>query len=210
MTEKKQTVASLLENKPQQQGSGSGFTDEKPLVIGITGASGAIYARRTAQLAREAGVPVELVVSKPGMQVIRYEKESDLLDDSYKIHDIDNFFAAPASGTANYRGMVVVPCSMGTLGKIATASGDNLLTRAADVMLKERRPLILVPREAPMNLIHLENQVSAARAGAIIIPASPHFYQHPLTIEDLVDTVVARILDQLKIPHHIGQPWGQK
>jgi len=182
----------------------------KPILLGITGASGAIYALRFAEHARRLGYEVEAVVTEAGMQVLRYEKSAALLENCMRIYANNDFFAAPASGSSDYTGMAVLPCSMGTLGKIAAGLGDNLLTRAADVCLKERRPLVLVPREMPLSALHLENMLRLQRAGAVILPACPHFYQHPSSIDDLVDTVLAKVFSQLGLPHDLSQPWGNR
>lgn len=179
-----------------------------PVLLGITGASGSLYAKRFVHHALRLQIPVEAVVTVAGMQVLRYEHCADLLENCAAVYNIDDFFAAPASGSSLYAGMAVLPCSMGTLGKIATGIGDNLLTRAADVCLKERRPLVVVPREMPLSAIHLENMLRLQRAGASLLPACPHFYQHPQSIDELVDTVVAKVFSQLGLEHDLGKPWG--
>ena len=162
-------------------------------ILGVTGASGAIYAKRTAMHLKRLGHHVTALVTPPGKGVIRYEEQSALFDYVDAQPDVTDFFAECASGSADYAGMVVVPCSMGTLGRIASGTSDNLLIRAADVCLKERRPLIVVPREMPYNMIH-----------------SPHFYDRPKTIDEAVDTVVAKILMHLKAFPGVGdvvKPW---
>ena len=166
-------------------------------VLGVTGASGAIYATRTAVYLKKFGHGVSLIVTAPGREVVEFEGQAALFDSADKVFAVDDFFAECASGSADYAGMVVVPCSMGTLGRIAAGTSDNLLVRSADVCLKERRPLVIVPREMPYNLIHLENMERVTRAGAVVIPASPQFYSKPVTVEELVDTVVAKILKHL-------------
>ena len=166
-------------------------------VLGVTGASGAVYATRTAMHLKRLGHAVSLIVTAPGREVVEYEGQTALFDLADKTFNVDDFFAECASGSADYAGMAVVPCSMGTLGRIASGTSDNLLVRSADVCLKERRPLVIVPREMPYNLIHIENMERVTRAGAVVIPASPQFYSRPATIEDLVDTVVAKILKHL-------------
>jgi 4-hydroxy-3-polyprenylbenzoate decarboxylase len=180
------------------------------ILIAVTGASGAIYARRLQEELSSAGEEVELILSHSGRQVVQYEKQSALLNAGCVEHDVDNFFAPPASGSAPYRAMVIVPASMGTIGRIAAGTGDNLLVRAADVFLKEKRSCIIVPREMPMHQMHLENMARLAGLGATILPASPHFYNHPQSIDDVVNTVVARILDHLQVSHELEQPWGTK
>jgi 4-hydroxy-3-polyprenylbenzoate decarboxylase len=163
------------------------------IILGITGASGAIYAKRFLQLAKKKNFAVELIVTKMGKEVLKHEACETILQHK-KIHRIDDFFAPPATGSSEYLGMAILPCSMGTLGKIAAGTSNNLLIRAADVCLKENRPLVLVPREMPFNEIHLKNMLRLKKAGAMIIPACPHFYKHPRNIEELVDTVVERVL----------------
>ncbi len=166
-------------------------------VLGVTGASGAIYATRTAMHLKRLGHGVSLIVTKPGREVVEYEGQASLFDFADKVFAVDDFFAECASGSTDYAGMAVVPCSMGTLGRIAAGTSDNLLVRSADVCLKERRPLVIVPREMPYNLIHLENMERVTRAGAVVIPASPQFYSRSTTVEQLADTVVAKILKHL-------------
>lgn len=166
-------------------------------ILGVTGASGAIYAARTAMHLKRLGHEISLIMTKPGREVVEFEGQGALFDYADRVFNVDDFFAECASGSASYMGMAVVPCSMGTLGRIAAGTSDNLLVRAADVCLKERRPLVIVPREMPYNLIHIENMERVTRAGAIVIPASPQFYSKPSSIEELVDTVVAKILKHL-------------
>jgi len=168
------------------------------ILLGITGASGALYAKRFLRYAEERGFAAELIVSKNGEAVLKHEGCEDILRNCAKIHKIDDFFAPPATGSSDYLGMAILPCSMGTLGRIAAGTSDNLLIRAADVCLKENRPLVLVPREMPLSEIHLENMLKLKRAGATIIPACPHFYKHPATLEELADTVVERVFALLK------------
>ena len=180
------------------------------LVVGITGASGAIYAQRFLRLAVDLYKNVYLVLSDQAIQVASTELGITLSRDSFdpqpwlgkrpeNLHLLDgkNFFTPPASGSFRHDGMVVLPCSMGTAGRIANGISNDLLTRSADVCLKEQRPLILVPREMPWNLIHLRNFTQLAEAGATILPASPSWYHNPKTLEDLADTVVARIFQVL-------------
>ena len=143
------------------------------------------------------GHDISLIVTRPGREVVEFEEQSRLFDYAANVFDVDDFFAECASGSSDYAGMVVAPCSMGTLGRIAAGTSDNLLVRSADVCLKEHCPLVIVPREMPYNLIHIENMERVTRAGAIVIPASPQFYSRPSTIEELVDTVVAKVLKHL-------------
>jgi 4-hydroxy-3-polyprenylbenzoate decarboxylase len=193
--------------------------------VAITGASGSLYAERTLVHLAASGVVerINLILSGAAETVAQVELGVDLRGanskkinewiglpgDSRLIHlqRLDNMAARPSSGSHPQEGMVVVPCSMGTLGAIASGAGTNLIHRAADVTLKEGRRLILVPRETPYNAIHLENMLRLARAGAHIIPASPGFYHRPRTIEALVDHLVFRILDHLGVPHSQATRW---
>ena len=195
------------------------------LTVAITGASGSIYAHRTLlQLAASGAVErVNLIMSGSALTVARVELGVDLGEaDSARInewlglppasklvrpHRLDNLAATPASGSHMQAGMVVVPCSMGTLGAIASGAGTNLIHRAADVTLKEGRKLVLVPRETPYSAIHLENMLKLAHAGARILPASPAFYHRPRSIEEMVDHLVFRILDQFGVPHSQATRW---
>lgn len=182
-------------------------------ILGVTGASGAIYATRTAMHLKRLGHEVSLVVTAPGRDVVKFEGQQALFDYADRTFDVDDFFAECASGSADYAGMAAVPCSMGTLGRIAAGTSDNLLVRSADVCLKERRPLVIVPREMPYNLIHIENMERVTRAGAVVVPASPQFYSRPASIEELVDTVVAKILKHLGAASaedcaEIVKPWN--
>jgi 4-hydroxy-3-polyprenylbenzoate decarboxylase len=193
--------------------------------VAITGASGSIYAQRTLVHLAASGVVerINLIMSDAARTVARVELGVDLGEaDRHKInswlglepgsrlihlHRLDNVAARPSSGSHPQQGMVIVPCSMGTLGAIASGAGTNLIHRAADVTLKESRRLVLVPRETPYNAIHLENMLRLSRAGAHIIPASPGFYHRPRTIEALVDHLVFRILDHLGVPHSQTTQW---
>ena len=190
---------------------------DAPVHFGITGASGAPYAVRLLRALNELQVPVRLMVSNYGWRLLAEEADihdADGLRDAtgdwgrVQLFEPSNRGATPASGSAASRGMVICPCSMGTLGSIAAGTSRDLVERAADVTLKERRPLILVPRETPLSLIHLENMVRLARAGATILPAAPGFYNRPGSIEDLVDFVVARILAHLGIDSGLTRRWS--
>jgi 4-hydroxy-3-polyprenylbenzoate decarboxylase len=195
------------------------------LTVAITGASGTIYAHRTlVHMAASGAVErINLIFSGTALVVARVEmgvnlREGDrsavnewvgLPEDSklIRVHRLDNLAATPASGSHPQDGMLIVPCSMGTLGAVATGAGTNLIHRAADVTLKEGRKLVIVPRETPYNAIHLENMLRLSRAGARILPASPGFYHRPQTILELVDHLVFRILDQFGIPHARRTQW---
>ena len=195
------------------------------LTVAITGASGTIYAHRTLQLLAASGVveTINLIMSGTSATVAQVEMGVNLRDpDAAKINAwlglepdsklirywrLDNLAAKPSSGSNKQAGMIVVPCSMGTLGAIASGAGTNLIHRAADVCLKEGRKLLLVPRETPYNAIHLENMLRLSRAGATILPASPGFYHRPKTIDELVEHLCFRILDQFDIPHSKKSQW---
>ncbi len=187
-----------------------------PVTFGITGASGAPYAVRLLRALNDSGTPVRLIVSGYGLRLLAEESGIDGIDalraatgdwSRVELYDSLDRGATPASGSAPSAGMVVCPCSMGTLASIAAGTSRNLVERAADVALKERRPLILVPRETPLSLIHLENMTRLTRAGATIMPAAPGFYHRPRSIDDMVDFVAARILDHLGVEHGIGKRW---
>lgn len=195
------------------------------LTVAITGASGAIYAYRTLVHLAASGVVerINLIVSDSAKTVGMVELGFDWRAANEKkinewiglppeakiirLHRLDNMAAKPSSGSHPQAGMIIVPCSMGTLGAIASGAGANLIHRAADVTLKEARKLVVVPRETPYNAIHLENLLKLARAGAQILPASPGFYHRPQTIEALVDHLCFRILDQFGIPHSTATRW---
>ncbi len=198
-----------------------------PLILGMTGASGADYGLRLLHCLLETGHPVHLLLSKAAQVVIHMETElrlpgrphdiQQVLTEHYRcdpgqlrVYGQDEWTAPPASGSALARAMVVCPCTTGALAAIANGNSDNLLERAADVTLKERRKLILVPRETPLSVIHLENMLRLARAGAVILPANPGFYYRPTRIAELVDFIVARVLDQLDIPHALVPRWGRE
>ena len=171
------------------------------LVIGATGASGAIYLQRLLAKIDAVAHEVHLISSAFAKQVIAEEIGELLVPAGVHQHGDKSMNVPFASGSARFDAMVIVPCSMGTLGRIAAGTSDTALLRAADVFLKERRQLILVPRETPWNLIHARNVVTVMEAGATVLPASPGFYSRPQSIEDVADTVVARILDQLGLPN---------
>lgn len=190
------------------------------IVLAITGASGSIYGLRLLEELLKAGHQVTLVASASGREVCRFETGVDLdaADDlkqrwrlpeaDLTLRGVDDLWAPEASGSAAPDAMVIAPCSMGTVGRIAAGISGSLIERAADVMLKERRPLLLLPRETPFSSIHLENLLKLSQAGARIVPAMPAFYQKPATMEDLVDFVVGKLLDQLGIEHRLFRRWG--
>ncbi|HKW09844.1 MAG TPA: flavin prenyltransferase UbiX [Gemmatimonadaceae bacterium] len=193
---------------------------ERPIVFAITGASGAPYAVRLLEQLIRARRQVQLVISTHGLRLLETETGvrtaaelrervgADGWDAYVSVFEDADRGAAPASGSALNAGMVICPCSMGTLSAISAGASRSLVERAADVALKERRPLVLVPRESPLSAIHLENMLRVTRAGAIVLPASPGFYHRPASIEDLVDFVVARVLDHLGVEHTLAGRWG--
>lgn len=191
-----------------------------PLVFAITGASGAPYAVRVLEQLVAAKRPVSLIVSDHGWRLLDVEEEISSIEELrdrvggsgwdavVKVFDDRDRGAAPASGSALSSGMLICPCSMGTLSAIALGASRSLIERAADVTLKERRKLIVVPRETPLSLVHLENMVRLTRAGGIVLPAAPAFYHAPTEMSDLVDFIAARILDHLGVPHSLITRWG--
>ena len=184
---------------------------QRRLLVAITGASGAVYGLRLLQvLGAMPGVQVHAVVSDAGWLTLRHEL--DMQADALRalvhtLHDAAHLGAGPASGSFRCDGMVVAPCSMRTLAAIAHGLSDNLVTRAADVMLKERRRLVLMARETPLHLGHLRNMVSVTEMGAIVCPPMPAFYLRPKSLDDLVDASVARVLDLLDVPHALSERW---
>ena len=194
---------------------------ERRLVVAVTGASGALYAVRFLRQAARHFDRIYVMLSENAAAVFATETGGKLTapvqaraylgdDDAWDaitFLDTKDYFSPPASGSFVHDGMVVIPCSMGTLGRIATGISNDLTTRAADVCLKERRKLILVTRDTPLNLIHLRNMVTVTEAGAIVLPAVPAFYYQPKTVEDVVDTVVARVLQNLGVPQDLMPQW---
>jgi 4-hydroxy-3-polyprenylbenzoate decarboxylase len=199
----------------------------KTICLALTGASGMPYGLRLLECLLAAGCRVQLLYSPAAQIVARQEMDFELPSrpaeakaallarlpaadpEMLAVFGREEWFAPVASGSNPPDAMVVCPCSMGTLAGIAQGLSDNLIERAADVVLKESRKLILVPRETPFSIIHLENMLRLARAGAVILPPSPGFYGHPQAVGDLVDFVVARILDQLAVPHALLPRWGE-
>ena len=193
---------------------------ERPIVLAVTGASGAPYAVRLLETLVAHERRVSLIVSDHGLRLLdtelgirsvaelRERVGSGAWDEMVHVYDDRDRGAAPASGSALTAGMVICPCSMGTLSALAAGASRSLVERAGDVALKERRRLILVPRETPYSAIHLDNMLTLTRAGAIVLPASPGFYHRPRTIDDLVNFVVARVLDHLGVEHTLVPRWG--
>ena len=193
-------------------------TPALPVILALTGASGAPYGVRLLDVLARNKIPTELIISSHGWRLL--ETEAGITDDaglkartggdwsSVTVHPDDDRGAGPASGSHRTRGMVICPCSMGTVAAIAAGTSRSLIERAADVTLKERRKLILVPRETPLSLIHLRNLVSVTEAGAVVIPAAPGFYHRPTSIDQLIDFIVQRILDQLDIDVALTPRWS--
>ena len=200
----------------------------KTICLALTGASGMPYGLRLLDCLLAAGCKVQLLYSQAAQVVARQEMAVDLPSrpseakaallarfphadpDKLAVYGREEWFAPVASGSNPPDAMIICPCSMGTLAAIAQGLADNLIERAADVVLKERRKLVLVPRETPFSAIHLENMLRLSRVGAVILPPSPGFYQHPQSVQDIVDFVVARVLDQIGVPHALMQRWGEE
>ena len=197
------------------------------IAVAITGASGAQYGLRLVECLLQAGREVQLMISQAGQVVINMETDLELPSGSSEIRDYlreyfgcaegrlsvfgrQQWLAPVASGTNPPRAMVICPCTTGTLASVANGICDDLIDRAADVALKERRPLILVVRETPFSAIHLQNMLTLAQAGATILPANPGFYFRPERIGEIVDFIVARVLDHLGVPHELGARWGDR
>ncbi|WP_207259836.1 UbiX family flavin prenyltransferase [Desulfovibrio sp. Huiquan2017] len=187
--------------------------ESKRIILAVSGASGSLYAASLIKgLVNRDDVELHVIISDAARKVLALE--TDLQPDALTrgaagVHAPDDITAPPASGSWKHDGMIICPCSMATMSAVATGFGHTLIHRAADVALKERRKLILVPRETPLSAIHLQNMLTATRAGAIILPASPGFYQRPATIADLTDQVAGKVLDQLDIPHTLFRRWGE-
>jgi 4-hydroxy-3-polyprenylbenzoate decarboxylase len=191
-----------------------------PVVLALTGASGAPYGVRLLEVLARNRVPVWLIVSEHGVRLLKEECGIDSLDglrqatggdwSSVVTYPDEDRGALPASGSQRTGGMVICPCSMGTVAAIAGGTSRSLVERAADVTLKERRKLILVPRETPLSLVHLRNLVAVTEAGAVVVPAAPGFYHRPTQISELVDFIVQRVLDQLDLQIEIARRWGAK
>ena len=200
----------------------------KTICLALTGASGMPYGLRLLDCLLAAGCKVQLLYSQAAQVVARQEMAVDLPSrpseakatllarfphadpDKLAVYGREEWFAPVASGSNPPDVMIICPCSMGTLAAIAQGLADNLIERAADVVLKEGRKLVLVPRETPFSAIHLENMLRLSRVGAVILPPSPGFYQHPQSVQDIVDFVVARALDQIGVPHALMQRWGEE
>ncbi|GGF88758.1 UbiX family flavin prenyltransferase [Paenibacillus abyssi] len=193
--------------------------------VGITGASGSIYAIRLCEVLLQAGIHLHLVITEAGWRVLKEElgwettRRQQALERKFgfylesgalTFHSNADIGAAIASGSFRMEGMIVIPCSMGTLSSIAHGTSNNLLTRAADVMLKEGRKLLLVPRETPLHAIHLENMLKLARLGVRIIPAMPAFYYQPQSMDEMIDFMVGKVLDNMPVDHDLYRRWGDE
>lgn len=191
---------------------------EKPRwLVAVTGASGAPYALRLLEAISQAGKPVDLIVSSHGWRLLGHETDIDSPDmllerlgrpDGLRVFDNANRGARPASGSALYLGMAICPCSMGTVAEIAHGTSRSLIGRAADVALKEHRKMIVVTRETPLSTVHLENLLTLSRMGVVVMPAAPGFYSRPGQVGDLIDFIVARVLDHMGIEHALGYRWS--
>ncbi|HDS44937.1 MAG TPA: UbiX family flavin prenyltransferase [Methanomicrobia archaeon] len=180
------------------------------LVVGVTGASGVIYAKRLLEVLNDTGVEVDLIVTEPAAYLIDYELGLSCADFAALATtrwDIADFAADIASGTQSRDGLIIIPCTMNTVAKMAHGIADNLLLRCSEVMLKENRKLVIVPRETPLHETHLENLLRLRRRGVTIIPPITAFYHHPATILEMVDYIIAKILDQFAIPHELIERW---
>ena len=201
------------------------MSEPRRIALAMTGASGAQYGLRLLECLLHAGCHVYLLVSRPGQVVIGMDTELKLpgrpadmqrffgehfgpVPGTLEVLGMDQWTAPVASGSGAPEAMVICPCTTGTLAAVAGGHCTSLLERAADVVLKERRRLVIMPREMPLSEIHLENMLRLARMGAIVMPPNPGFYNHPRTVEDLVDFVVARVLDQLDVPQNLAPRWG--
>jgi 4-hydroxy-3-polyprenylbenzoate decarboxylase len=196
-----------------------------PLIVALSGASGSSFALRLLYHLGQLQVPVDLMVSRSAETVLRQEvsAETEWMQDGLPAMDAfgladcdarglasDDFMTSAASGSARSLGMVIVPCSMGTVGRLAAGVSQSLIERAGDVCIKEGRKLVIVPRETPLSVIHLENLLKLSRAGVVCLPASPGYYHRPESLTDLADGLAARILDQLGIEHSVGQRWKEQ
>ena len=185
----------------------------KKIIIAITGASGAVYAKHLFDSLHKKGIELHIIISENAKGILKDETgigEGYFKKKNVSIYENSNINVRIASGSFRFDGMVVIPASMGTLGRIANGYSNNLISRVADVALKERRKLIIVPRETPLNDIHINNMLTLSRAGAVILPASPAFYHKPKSIDDIAKFIVSRVLNQLGIENDLIQPYKEK
>ncbi len=211
-------------NSPTNDSNGPERTVELPFVLAITGASGAIYGLRLLQYFMEIGQPVDLLVSRAALQVMKEENDLLLGDDiaagiaqfldlpaaaPFKLHKLTDYGASVASGSYRTKGMAIVPCSLGTLGAVANGMTENLIHRAAAVCLKERRTLLILVREMPFGQIQLKNMLALSEAGAVVASACPGYYHRPQTISDQIDFVVGRVLDQYGFDNNLFKRWKE-
>ncbi len=189
----------------------------RKIIVGVTGASGSIYGITLVKQLLKRQIEVHMVCTENGKKVMEYEMGknyetivNELKKDhiNLKLHNIEDLFSPIASGSFKTFGMVIVPCSMATLAEISNGISNNLLCRAADVCIKEKRKLIIVPRETPLSTIHLNNMLNLSKTGVTILPAMPGFYNRPRSIEDIVNFIVGRILDELEIDNDLFKRWG--
>jgi 4-hydroxy-3-polyprenylbenzoate decarboxylase len=180
------------------------------LIVGLSGASGIIYGIRLLEVGKELGIETHLVMTRTAEEMIAIEtcfQADEVRRLASRVHESMDMTSPLASGSFRHEGMIIIPCSMKTVSGIACGFADNLLLRASDCTLKEKRPLILVPRETPFNQVHLKNMLTLSSAGVMILPASPGFYHRPETIDDLVNHIVGKVLDMLRIDHQLYKRW---
>jgi len=181
------------------------------LIVAITGASGVVYGKRLLEVLNEKKIETHLIVSKAAEKVIKHElktSKKDLERQAAQVYSVDDLDAPLMSGSFQTDGMIIIPCTMKTLAGLAHGYADNLILRAADVTLKERRKLIVVPRETPLSVVHLSNMLEVAKLGVFVVPAMPAYYHKPKEIDDLVDFVVGKVLDCLSVEHRLFKRWS--
>jgi 4-hydroxy-3-polyprenylbenzoate decarboxylase len=206
----KQALERSVSQKSKKKTMSSAGPRMRRIVVGISGASGVIYGIRLLEMLKQLNVETHLVLTPPAKVTIAAETDLSVAEVeklARRVYRYNDIAATIASGSFQVDAMVIIPCSMHTLGALASGFADNLLLRAAEVTLKERRPLIVVPRETPMTLIHLENMERIARAGATVVPAMPAFYQRPKTLDDVINHFVGKVLDLLGIENNLFDRW---
>jgi flavin prenyltransferase len=180
------------------------------IIVGLSGASSVIYGIRLLEVLKEKKIETDLIISENAEKLIQIEtgrSVADVKKMATRVHGYEDMTPAVASGSRHYDGMIIMPCSMRTIAGIASGYAENLMLRAADVTLKQRRPLVLVARETPLNLIHLRNMVTVTEAGAVVMPASPAFYHKPKSVDDMIDHLVGKVLDLFRIEHDLYEKW---